>query len=310
MVDRKCEGEAPVVETRMVTEIERILREEGSKSAPGTFERDKRKTRSFFDVEAGGTGSKEPEILALSRYGAEVLLAGRLCNLVGNLSLEDLARDHILDALSLTVFEEIREGASVVDVGSGAGFPGVPLAIVRRDVEVTALEPRKKRAEFLSSIKEKLGLDNFRVLMLRAEEAGRHTGARESFNIAVARAVGTLSEVLEYCVPLVEVGGRVVLWRGKNWKEEMDEAKSVSRILGGTVSQVHAYGSVIQGSTFTRPAGDRGLMVICKVRETPAAYPRRVGVPRKRPLYKCRRQDLGGRNLDCLVDEGNDYEGD
>ncbi|HHY37599.1 MAG TPA: 16S rRNA (guanine(527)-N(7))-methyltransferase RsmG [Clostridia bacterium] len=220
----------------------------------------------------------------LAAYGAKVLRATTHRDLVGNISPEGMARDHLLDSLALFVFEDVEENAALVDVGSGAGFPGVPLGIVREDLSVTALEVRKKRAEFLRETKREMGLFWLETVELRAEIAGRNPKMRERFDWAVARAVGLLPEVLEYCLPLVKVGGKAVLWRGRAVASEVEEAERVSRELGGRVCRVHEYGSQAEGGSYRGPEGKRALLVIRKVENTPQAYPRGVGVPRKRPL--------------------------
>lgn len=224
------------------------------------------------------------KVATLATYGAEVLKATTRRDLVGNISPGHMARDHLLDSLALFVFEDVEQGAALVDVGSGAGLPGVPLAIVRDDVRVTALEARKKRAEFLKEIGRKIALDGFEVVDLRAEVAGRRPRMREQFDWAAARAVGSLPEVLEYCLPLVKVGGKVVLWRGRRGGWEIEEAGRVSQELGGKVCRVHEYGSEAERALYRGPKGKRVLLVISKVERTPASYPRGIGIPRKRPL--------------------------
>lgn len=220
----------------------------------------------------------------LAAYGAKVLRATSHTDLVGNISPESMARDHLLDSLALFVFEDVEENAQLVDVGSGAGFPGVALGIVRGDLRVTALEVRKKRAEFLRKTSREMGLFWLETVELRAEVAGRSPRMRERFDWAVARAVGLLPEVLEYCLPLVKVGGKAVLWRGRTVDSEVEGAERVSRKLGGRVYRVHEYGSQAEGGSYRGPQGKRALLVISKVEMTPEAYPRGVGTPRRKPL--------------------------
>jgi 16S rRNA (guanine527-N7)-methyltransferase len=181
-----------------------------------------------------------------------------------------------LDSIAPLAFDLIPEKSSLVDVGSGAGFPGVPLAIMRTDVSVTLMDSIGKRVEFLNGAIEMLSL-NARALCVRAEDAGRKPDLREAFDIATARAVAPLSVLSEFALPLLRVGGWMIAYKGPAWENELDEGMMAIQTLGGefvTAKQVE-----IPGRDWAH-----ALILIKKVSSTDAKYPRRAGIPEKRPL--------------------------
>lgn len=206
----------------------------------------------------------------------EVLLANRQFNLTAVRDPEDAWVKHIVDSLQGLQTSHFEAAQSVIDVGTGAGFPGLPLAIARPRLKLTLLEATGKKCAFLEAVSAKLGLHTT-VLNARAEGAGQDERYRERFTVATARAVGSLSEVCELCLPLVEVGGHAVLWRGSKARAEVKESRRTVRKLGGEVSDVISYRLPGQGLDFH-------LVIIGKVAKTPAAFPRRVGLPKQKPL--------------------------
>lgn len=186
----------------------------------------------------------------------------------------EAARLHILDSL-LCLQAGIPPRAAVIDVGSGAGFPGVPLAIVRPDLSLVLLEPAARRAAFLEMAVATLRLPA-RVEAMRAEDAGRATGFRERFDVVVARAVAPLPVLSELVLPLARVGSKAVLLKGPVARAEMAQGRAAARLLGGGEPAVIE--AVLPGGV------RRMILVIDKVRGTPQRYPRRAGVPRRRPL--------------------------
>lgn len=183
---------------------------------------------------------------------------------------------HILDSLQ-ALETGLFEGAKrVVDVGAGAGFPGLPLAIERPQLRLTALEATRKKCAFIESTMRELGIEGS-ILNARAETAGHDRLCRAQFDVAVCRAVGSLPEVAELCLPLVKVGGHVVLWRGESAQEEARAARQVLAKLGGRVQQVSAY-ELPQHETRYH------LTIIEKAKSTPGGFPRRDGLPKSQPL--------------------------
>lgn len=186
----------------------------------------------------------------------------------------EVAEKHFLDScLPLKLFD-MPEGASFVDVGAGAGFPSLPIAILRPDLRFTLIDSLNKRVGFLKEVSSALGI-NAECLHLRAEDAGRGE-LRESFDIAAARAVSRLSTLCEYCLPLVKVGGAFLALKGGDCAAELREAYTAIKTLGGKTEKVEEY---------SLPCGDRRtLVVIRKVAHTPKAYPRQQSKIKSKPL--------------------------
>ena len=189
---------------------------------------------------------------------------------------DQIGEVHILDSLSLLDFPEATHAHSSVDVGSGGGFPGLPLSIARPDLNMTLIEANKRKSAFLSRAVSILGLSNVRVLAMRAEDAAR-TELRDSFDLALARAVGPLPVVLEFTLPLLGTGGNSLLQRGAREPGDLEAAEIASSLLGGELKRVEAV-SPYPG------ARNLHIWVVAKKTSTPRRFPRRVGVAKKRPL--------------------------
>ena len=212
----------------------------------------------------GGVSLSERQRQQLSIYLDLLLTANAIMNLTRITDRAAAEVQHVGDALTLLPF--IPEGQiSIADLGSGGGVPGLPLAIARPDAAVTLIESTKKKAAFLANAAKELGLENVRVLGQRAEEVGR-SDARESFDIAVARAVATLDWLAEWCLPLTKVGGKMLAMKGKRAAEELPTASRAIRTLGGGETVVHPI----------ELPGAENLVVIevPKIRKSDPRYPR------------------------------------
>jgi len=172
---------------------------------------------------------------------------------------------------------EVKPGSAVIDVGAGAGFPGIPLKIARPDLKMTMLDSVRKKLAFLEVVVRELGLTDMELVHGRAEDLGRAKAHREQFDLAVSRAVARLNALAELCMPFCRVGGRFVAYKGPDADDEINEAGRAITTLGGELEAVHR---------FVLPHSDahRTLVVIRKSRRTPAAYPRKAGVPERSPL--------------------------
>lgn len=186
----------------------------------------------------------------------------------------DISR-HIEDSLAVTKFAELS-GLRIIDIGSGGGFPGLVLAIALPEALFTLLESDQKKGAFLDQEIERLGLENCRLVNMRAEEAARRDEMRECFDACTARAVSELRILLEYALPLLKVGGRSYFWKGSRWAEELELAGEALEILGGKTIAAHEY--------IWSNGVPRMLLEIGKCRPVPDKYPRRAGIPAKRPL--------------------------
>ena len=210
----------------------------------------------------------------LEKFSTMLLEKNQVMNLTAITEPAQVATLHLLDSLSVLRGADFS-GRRVVDVGTGAGFPGMPLAIARSDVSVTLLDSLGKRVRFLEEARQALGLANVTCVHGRAEEfAGDH---RESFDIAVSRAVANLSVLCELCLPLVRVGGVFLAMKSTGCEAEVDAARRAIRLLGGALRESLDY--VIPGTDVTHR-----LVVIAKVSPTPKKYPRAFAQIKKQPL--------------------------
>lgn len=187
---------------------------------------------------------------------------------------ENVARLHFLDCCALRGLYDFS-GKSVIDIGSGAGFPGIPLKIAEPSIELTLLDSHQKRVSFVREVCEMLGFNDVHCLCERAEDACADIGG--SFDLAVSRAVARLNILCELCLPFVHVGGAFIAMKGPSIAEELPEAANAISVLGGKVSEVKEYN--IPGTDITHSA-----VIIEKVRRCPELYPRQFGQIKKKPL--------------------------
>ena len=194
-------------------------------------------------------------------------------NLTTILGEEEMLYKHFLDSgIGAFCF---KEGAHVAEIGSGAGFPSIPLKILRDDLSFSLFESVGKKCEFLRVVVEKLQLSNMYIYTMRAEDAARKEEFREKFDVVTARAVARMNTLSEYCLPFVKKGGTFVAYKGG--EEEIVEAKKACKILGGEIKKVYQY-------ELPNGYGERTLAVVEKVDHTPHKYPRGQGKERKQPL--------------------------
>ena len=222
----------------------------------------------------------ERHLTAFETYYQELVAWNRRFNLTAITDWEGVLVRHFLDSLSCLKAlprAELAAGARVIDVGTGAGFPGLPLKIVCPGIRLTLLEATGKKVTFLEHIVRVLGLRGVRAIKGRAEELGRSPAHRERYDWALARAVAEMPTLAEYLLPLVRVGGAVLAQKGEEAAAEVHGADAAIVTLGGQVRQLLPV--ELRGLAETRY-----LVVVDKVAATPAKYPRRPGVPQKRPL--------------------------
>lgn len=217
------------------------------------------------------------QVKAFKDYEHLLISWNQKFNLTAIRDAEGIRTKHFLD--SLTIFTELGAAVpgSLVDVGTGAGFPGIPLKIALPEMRLTLVESVGKKAEFCRHVVESLKLDNVEVLTIRAEDLGRSPQYREKYDWAVARAVSSMPVLAEYLLPLVRVGGGMLAQKGENAHVEVQAAEKAIHILGGSLRKI---------SLVTLPgvADERYLVVVDKKAATPARYPRRAGLPASKPL--------------------------
>lgn len=232
------------------------------------------------DCQSVGVDISEAQQALFARFYALLSEANQTVNLTRITAPEDFLYRHLLD--SLTIAPLIPANASVADIGSGAGFPAIPLAILRADIQMIAVESVGKKCNFIHACQEALNLANLTVLNLRSEDLGRKTGAphpqnrREQLDVVTARAVAALPALLELCLPLLKKGGRFLAMKGLNYEAELNASGNALKLLGGKLLEV---------KTFEHPRlKDSRLLVFEKTTRTPDIYPRTAGLPAKKPL--------------------------
>lgn len=191
---------------------------------------------------------------------------------------EEATDRHYADSLlPLTCTEFFPLNASLIDVGTGAGFPGLPLAIARPDLKVTLMDAQQKRVNFLQAVIDALELPNVKAVHARAEDGARQAEMREQFDLAVARAVASAPVLLEYLLPFVKTGGKALMWKGPGVRDELPQAAGAARKLGGRLGE--AMPMNLPGSDWDH------LLIPCeKIEKTLRQFPRKAGTPSKKPL--------------------------
>lgn len=212
----------------------------------------------------------------LNIYEKMMLEYNEFMNLTAITEHEEVQEKHFLDSITLLLSEKLTEGCSLIDVGAGAGFPSVPVKIVREDIKITMLDSLNKRINFLNDVIEKVGLKNAKAIHFRAEEGGKNKDLREKFDVATARAVADLAILAEYAIPFVKVGGYFVAMKGNAPEEEINGAKKAIKEMGGQIEEV---------KEVVLPSGiNHCLVIIKKIEKTPPKYPRKAGKPSKEPI--------------------------
>ena len=196
-------------------------------------------------------------------------------NLTAITQPEEVKLKHFVD--SLTVLKYINDDDKVIDIGTGAGFPGIPLKIMNENTKITLLDSLNKRINFLNIVIETLNLRNIQAIHGRAEEIARNKLYREKYDVAVSRAVANLSTLTEYMLPFVKVGGKCICMKGANVNEELERAQNAIKELGGEIERVDNFYLFDNDN-------ERNIIVIKKVKETSSKYPRKAGMPSKEPL--------------------------
>lgn len=198
-------------------------------------------------------------------------------NLTAITDIDEIMIKHFIDSLTICKFLNIKPPASVIDVGTGAGFPGIPLKIWDPELHLVLLDSLNKRINFLKEVTDKLFLSSVEFIHGRAEDFGRNKKYREKFDYVVSRAVAKLSVLAEYCLPFVKVGGFFIAYKGPNIDDEVSLASKSINELGGKIKEVND----IKLPYFE---GSRKLIIIEKIIATPAKYPRKAGTPEKHPI--------------------------
>ncbi len=209
------------------------------------------------------------------KYMNELIEWNEKINLTAITEPNDVITKHFVD--SITIEKYVDNGAKIIDVGTGAGFPGIPLSIIRDDLKITLMDSLNKRIRFLDEVIEENSLLNVDTVHGRAEELGRNADFRGKYDVATSRAVASLNVLLEYLVPFVKVGGYCICMKGSNIDDEIKEAKKALEVLKCKVEKIESF--ELPGSDY-----GRNIIIIKKIGETSNKYPRKPGTPAKEPL--------------------------
>ncbi len=232
--------------------------------------------------EKEGLGLTEEQLSQLDTYASMLVKTNEVMNLTNITDDEGIAVRHFIDSLTLVPYiraeqeKASRKNLTIIDVGTGAGFPGVVLKIAMPELDLTLLDSLNKRLNFLNEVSSALGLTGVKTVHGRAEDAGRNKALREKFNISCARAVANLPVLCEYCLPFVREGGAFLAMKGNVDEEEQASTKAIST-LGGKKEKTDKF--LLPGTDM-----NRSIVVVRKVRSTPPQYPRQAGKPSKNPL--------------------------
>jgi len=227
-----------------------------------------------------GINLHKEQIKKFSRYLELLVQWNQKINLTSLKTPREIIIKHFLDSIScIKIINKYiaTEGISVIDVGAGAGLPGMPIKIICPSIRLSLLEARKKKTIFLQKVTDEMNFQQVKILNGRAETFGKSIDYREKYDIAVSRAVAHLSVLSEYCLPLVRVGGLFIAQKGRSYKEETKKGLKTIRFLGGELIGV-------ENIRIPFINQERYLLVIKKIKDTPSKYPRKEGLPQKRPL--------------------------
>lgn len=221
----------------------------------------------------------EIQIRQLIDYYEMLVEKNKVMNLTAITEPQEVLEKHFLDSISIVKAVDLTKVHTLLDVGTGAGFPGIPLKIIFPELSVTLLDSLNKRVLFLKEVCEKLGLQDITCIHSRAEEAARNPEFRENFDLVTSRAVANLSTLSEYCIPFVKKSGCFISYKAEEVSEEVENSKTAFRILGGQLEKT---------VSFALPDTDihRNLIVIRKIKDTPKRFPRKAGIPSKTPIER------------------------
>jgi len=236
------------------------------------------KTTFSIDLNCLGINLSDNQLCLFDRYFDLLISENKKFNLTSITDRDEVYKKHFIDSLSICKYDfNFSQNLKVIDVGSGAGFPGIPLKIVFPELDITLVDSLNKRVGFLEDVISSLNLQKINAIHGRAEELAHMPTFREQFDICVSRAVANLNTLSEYCLPFVKVGGLFISYKSENIESELDGVDNCLSLLGGELDkQVF----------LTLPYSDisRILIGINKINNTPIKYPRRAGLPGKRPL--------------------------
>ena len=217
----------------------------------------------------------DSQLNAFETYYDMLIDRNKVMNLTAITEFDEVMDKHFLDSVYLFRSIELKADYKLIDIGTGAGFPGIPLKIVFPELKITLLDSLNKRVGCLNDVIDELNLNGIEAIHGRAEDIARDKAYRASYDIAVSRAVANLSTLSEYCLPFVKIGGKFVSYKSGDCADEVDNAKAAIHLLGGKINKI---------DEFSYSNNSRSFIVIDKVMNTSNKYPRKAGLPSKKPL--------------------------
>ncbi len=217
----------------------------------------------------------EKQIEQLFAFYEMLIEKNKVMNLTAITEFDEVLTKHFIDSISLIQVCNLKKDIKILDMGTGAGFPGIPLKIIFPEIEICLADSLNKRILFIDEVIDRLGLKKIHTVHARAEDLAMNKEYREKFDVVVSRAVANLSTLSEYCVPFVKIGGKFISYKSGEVLEEVESSKSAVFLLGGKIVDVH---------NFLIDDNKRSFIIIEKKQGTPKKYPRKAGVPSKKPL--------------------------
>ncbi len=232
-------------------------------------------TKFRNSMDSIGIELTDSQLNAFETYYDMLIDRNKVMNLTAITEFDEVMDKHFLDSVYLFRSIKLKADYKLIDIGTGAGFPGIPLKIVFPELKITLLDSLNKRVGFLNDVIDELNLNDIEAIHGRAEDIARDKAYRASYDIAVSRAVANLSTLSEYCLPFVKIGGKFVSYKSGDCADEVDNAKSAIHLLGGKINKI---------DEFSYSNNSRSFIVIDKVMNTSNKYPRKAGLPSKKPL--------------------------
>ncbi len=232
-------------------------------------------TLLFDETKKNGMELSDKQIAQFNLYYELLTAKNKVMNLTAITEYNDVVKKHFIDSMMVSRVLDMKKISLLCDVGTGAGFPGIPLKIVYPHLHLTLVDSVGKRVNFLSEVVEKLGLEDVEAIHSRTEDLAHNSKYREKYDLVTARAVASMNVLSEYCIPYAKIGGYFAAYKSGNIEEEIENAKNAVKTLGGKIEKTDVFELYDMG---------RSIVLIKKVNSTPKIYPRKAGTPSKNPL--------------------------